>query len=190
MVSHMRRIGILFLYLICTFHAFSQVGQAAIDTEKRVNNCALMLGMTINNVLNNQPIFDVRSFADTLYHDLYIQPVEIKTGAKYMGKINLQAFFALSEDQRIDYTDLERCLAVTGKHEAFYTPPFIICAFYFAQWAEQQQFTDKVIAALQLGLKAHDKLYPDSTTIFSENMNLKLSSIYFQRYKEESCPFI
>lgn len=182
----MRRIGILFLYLICSFHAFSQVGQAAIDTEKRVNNCALMLGMTINNLLNNQPIFDVRSFADTLYHDLYIQPVEIKTGAKYMGKINLQAFFALSEDQRIDYTDLERCLTVTGKHEAFYTPPFIICAFYFAQWAEQQQFTDKVIAALQLGLKAHDKLYPDSTTIFSENMNLKLSSIYFQQKKWRS----
>jgi hypothetical protein len=145
-----------------------------------------MLGMTINNVLNNQPIVDVRAFADTLYQDLYTQPADIKSGTKYMGKIFIQAFFALRNDQRIDYPDIERCLAVVGKLEAFYTPPFIICAFYYSQWAEQQQLTDKEIAALQLGLKAHDKLYPDSTTVFSENMNLSLSSIYFQQKKWRS----
>ena len=177
----MRRIGFLIFMVICSCHTFGQEENRFTDAEKRVNNCALMLGMTINNLLNSQPIFDVRAFADTLYRDLYTRPAEVRAGTKYMGKICLQAFFSLSEDQRIDYPEIERCLAVTGKHEAFYTPPFIICAFYYAQWAERQQLTDKEITALQLGLKAHDKLYPDSTTVFSENMNLKLSSIYFQQ---------
>ena len=182
----MRRIAVLLLIAICFCHILGQTEQMPIDVEKRVNNCALMLGMTIDNVLNKQPIFDVRAFADTLYQDLYTRPVDIKIGTKYMGKLYLQAFFAINEDQRINYPDIERCLAVAGKHEAFYTPPFIICAFYYAQWAGQQQFTDKEIAALQLGLKAHDKLYPDSTTVFSENMNLKLSSIYYQQKKWRS----
>ncbi len=184
----MRRNGLIVVILIvaCYCRISAQSESMLSNVEKRVNNCALMLGMTINNVLNNQPIIDVRAFADTLYQDLYTQPVDIKSGTKYMGKIHLQAFFALSEDQRINYPDIERCLAVAGKHEAFYTPPFIICAFYFAQWAGQQQLTDKEIAALQLGLKAHDKLYPDSTTVFGENMNLKLSSIYLQQKKWRS----
>lgn len=180
------RILVIFLFFACSIRISAQTEPILSNAEKRVNNCAVMLGMTINNVLSNQPIFDVRSFADTLYQDLYIRPVDIKIGAKYMGKLYLQAFFALSEDSRIDYPDIEQCLAVTGKHEAFYTPQFIICAFYYAQWAEKQQHTDKEIAALQLGLKAHDKLYSDSTTVFSENMNLKLSSIYFQQKKWRS----
>ena len=180
-----------FLLLVLTMTFICDVVNAqkvevSSDAERRVNNCALILGMSINNFLNKQPIYDVRSFADTLYHDLYTQPAEIKTSAKYAGKIYLQAFFALSEDKRIDYPDIERCLAVTGKHDAFYTVPFIICASFYARWADEKQLTDKEIAALQLGLKAHDKLYHDSTTIFSYEMNLRLSNIYLQQKKWRS----
>ena len=159
----------------------TEVANATDNVEKRVGNCAVMLGMAIEMAFNNQQAFDVRAFADTLYHDLYINPKEMKMGSQYMGKIYLQAFFALSEDARIDYSEIEHCLAVTGKHEAFYTLPFIVCAFYYSQWAEQQGLTDKMIGAMQRGLLAHDKLYPDSTTFFSQTMNLGLSRIYCEQ---------
>ena len=140
-----------------------------------------MLGLAMDMVCKGQQPIDVRSYADTLFNDLYTHPVDLKFGAKYMGKIYLQAFFALSEDSRIDYPDIEKCLAVTGKHQAFYTLPFILCAYYYSQWAKQQELTDKEIAAMQLGLKAHDKLYPDSTTFFSHSMNVGLSGLFYQR---------
>ena len=180
------RFLVTILIFACYIRISAQSELVLSNAEKRVDNCALMLDMAINNRLNNQPIIDVRAFADTLYQDLYTRPVDIRSSIKYLANIYLQAFFALSGDPRIDYPDMERCLTVVGKHETFYTASFIICAYYYAQWAVQQQLTDKGIEALLLGLKAHDKLYPDSTTVFSENMSLNLSIIYSQQMKWRS----
>ena len=163
-----------------TQHQDSQARDTQSETEKRVMNCAVMLGMTLETVLREQPVmFDARPFADTLYQVLYVKPEDMSTASRYMAKTYLQAFFFLSGDARIDYPDMERCLAVTGKNAAFHTQPFLVCAYGYSQWAKEQGLTDKAIAAMQLGLKAHDKLYPDSTTVFSQAFNLNLSEIYY-----------
>ena len=172
---------ILTICLLCPAKGGAQESTTDIPVEKRVGNCATMLGMSMDLFLQGKQPFDVRTFADTLYKDLYVNPVELNIGMKYGARTILQAFFALSEDSRTDYADMEKCLAVTGKHETFYTLPFIICAYYYSSWADEQGLQDKQIAAMQLGLKAHDHLYPDSTTIFRRMMNQQMSMIYFQR---------
>lgn len=151
------------------------------DPISRVTNCAVMIGAAMDMLFRQQQVFDVTAYADTLYNDLYANPVELSVGATYFSKIYLQAFFAISEDARIDYTEIERCLAVTGKHESFHTIPFMVCAYSYAEWAEENNLVDKEIAALQLGLKAHDKVFPDSTTMFNHEMHLSLMSIYVNR---------
>ena len=184
----MRKLGIFIGMLVCCVKMMGQAQTQSVqpDAEKKVMNCAVMLGTAMDMVTKGQQTFDVRAFADTLYHGLYTNPVELKDGSRYMAKIYLQAFFATSQDKRIDYPDIERCLAVAGKHEAFYTLPFILCTYYYSQWAKQEGLTDKEIAAMQLGLKAHDKLYPDSTTFFSQSMNISLSGLFYQQKKWSS----
>ena len=77
------RFLVTILIFACYIRISAQSELVLSNAEKRVDNCALMLDMTINNAFNNQPIIDVRAFADTLYQDLYTRPVDIRSSINY-----------------------------------------------------------------------------------------------------------
>lgn len=179
--------NIILLFFISMFPYLKVSAQVKMsDAERSVLNCGAVVGTCLEMAYRQQPVMDITAHVDTLYNYLYENPVEINTSLKYFGKIYLQAFFAMSNDKRTDYREIEKCLAVTGKHDIFYTFSFILCAYNYAIWADKQGYEDKALAACQYGMKAHDKLYPQADTPFSEMMTLYMLETHFKRREWKS----
>ena len=170
----MKRILILFtIFVLGTANSIlAQNIVPTITDEELVKNCSSSLSTLIK--MADQQIqlpFNPYEIADTLYDKLYANPRDISTTAKYIGKLPLCAFFAITNDKRIDYSDIEKCLAITYKYPAFHTFDFLVCATYYAIWADKQGYANKAIGASERALVVADKLFPkDSITFWKQSV--------------------
>lgn len=169
----MRRIFILYIiFLFGTTEAIiAQNTVPTVTDEEFVKNCSSSLSALIKMADQQMQLpFNPYEIADTLYDKLYANPRDISTTAKFVGKLPLQAFFAMTDDKRIDYPDIEKCLAITYKYPAFHTLDFLICATYYSIWADNQGFSTKAIGASERALVVVDKLFPkDSITFWKQS---------------------
>lgn len=169
----MKRIFILYLiFLLGTAEAIiAQNNVPTVTDEEFVKNCSSSLSVLIKMADKQMQLpFNPYEIADTLYDRLYANPRDISITTKYIGKLPLQAFFAMTDDKRIDYPDIEKCLAITYKFPAFHTFDFLICATYYAMWADKQGLSTKAIGASERALIVADKLFPkDSLTFWKQN---------------------